>query len=279
MYYLFSLAKTVVLFLPRSIAYFLAGTLAKAYFFFSKREQEAVVSNLSVIIDDKKKLRSAACEVFVNFAYYLVDFFRYARFNLSFISKYVTLVGLENLDFALSQKKGIVGLSAHLGNYELGAAILAKLGYPVNVVALPHKEARLNDLFNAQRKMVGVEVIPTGVAIRRCYSLLRHGSEPVMFLGDRDFFGGGKKVKVFSKQAILPRGFAFFALKSNAYLLPLFCTREEGKRYKFIIEKPIKCGEGGLLTEDEIICEYVKILEKYLRNYPQQWYMFEKYWV
>jgi KDO2-lipid IV(A) lauroyltransferase len=278
MFCLFSLGKFLALILPRGLCYALARFLAVTQFYCSKKDRAAVIYNLSVAAENKEKIKGYAKEVFINFAYYLVDFFRYAKLNADFIKKYVKVDGIDNLDTFLKQKKGVLAVTAHLGNYELAGAVTSLLGYKVSAIALPHKNKQLNNFFNMQRKLVGINVLPTNMAVKKCFSLLRRG-ELVAFLGDRDFFGGGLAIEMFSRQAILPRGPAFFALKTGAVFIPAFFVRENKKFYRLIFERPISSGSAGLRTEEEVLTRYAGILEQYIKKYPGQWYMFEKYWL
>lgn len=278
MYYLFLLAKSLASILPRKVCYFFAKALALAHFYISKKDREIVRYNLSVIVKDKRKLDKCVKEVFINFSYYLVDFFRYSRLTKEFLSKYIKVSGTENLDKAVASGKGIICLAAHLGNYELGGAVTAILGYDLNVVALPHKDVRTNRLFDSQRNMVGVKVIPTGAAIKRCLSLLRKGGM-VALVADRDFTGHGIKTKVFSRYACLPRGVAFFTLKTDSVIVPCFLVREEKYFYKMIYGETIVYEAKGEDSEEAVIKQYIHVLEKYIKQYPEQWYMFERFWL
>ena len=50
--------------------------------------------------------------------------------------------------------------------------------------------------FDGQRRRVGLDVIPTGVAVKRCYKTLKTGGM-CAFLGDRDFSNTGLKVSLY----------------------------------------------------------------------------------
>jgi KDO2-lipid IV(A) lauroyltransferase len=278
MYYLFIFGKFLSLIFSRKICYIIARCLALLQFLISPKDREAVTYNLSPVVKENKKIDRFVKEVFINFSYYLVDFFRYSKLDKNFIEKYVKIEGLFHLEKALSKKRGVITLTAHLGNYELGGAVASLLGYPIYAVALPHRDKRLNRLFNRHREMVGMKVIHTGISIRQCLYVLKEG-KVVAFLGDRDFFKNGIKVRMFSRYALLPRGPAYLALKTGACILPSFFIRKNKYYYVLIFERPIDCIEENLFSEEEIIKRYTKFLENYIEKYLQQWYMFEKYWL
>ncbi len=275
MYYFFILGKIIALGLPRRISYLIANLFALIHFYWSSKDRAAVFYNLKPLIEGKKRRKQAARKVFINFAYYLTDFFRYSKLNGKFIKKYVHFEGLETVDRLIKKKQGAILLTAHLGNYELGGAIMSLLGYPLSVVALPHLDLRTNNFFNNQRKKAGIEVIPTGLSVKTSIAVLKKG-RLLALLGDRDFSHSGSKQRVLSRYAYIPRGAAFFAKKGNAAVIPAFFVRENKYYYRLIFEEKIEAQQDS--KEDYIIKKYVSVLEKYLKKYPEQWYLFQRYW-
>lgn len=255
-----------------------AKFLALLNYRLSVKDKEAVKYNLSAIIKDESRIEGCAREVFVNFAYYLVDFFRFSRINHDFIKKYVKVSGLEHLQWAYSQKMPIIALTAHLGNYELAGAVTSLLGYPVAAVALPHKDQRTNNFFNSNRHRVGMKVIATGSRVKGCLSALKDNFV-LALLADRDFSHSGIKMELFSRFASLPRGIAFFSKKSGACIIPGFLVRVDKYNYHLSFEEPMCLARKENIPEEEIMRRYIPVLEKYISNYPEQWYMFEKYWI
>ncbi len=277
MYYLYLLARYLALRLPRRLCFFIASCLATMQFIFSFRDRREVLYNMLPLAHSRKEAYLYTWNMFKNFAFYLVDFFRLARVNEEFIKKYVKIEGKEYLDKLVSEKKGVVVLTAHLGNYELGGAILSFLRYPFYAVALPHKDPRINKFFNEQRSIFKVKIVPTGGAIKRCLRLLKEGCL-VAFLGDRDFTSAkGEVVSMCGREAVLPRGPAYFASRTGAYILPVFFVRDRRYYYRLIVEKPL-LPKGPGTSLKEIVQEYSGILERYIRQYPEQWYMFRKFW-
>ena len=125
MYYLYCFLKFLVLRLPRRISYAFAAFLAGIKFYLAKEDRRSVIYNLSPILGDKAKTLACARQVFENFAFYLVDFFSLSKINKEFIEKYVTITGQSNLDEAMKENRGVIVLSAHIGNYEFGASVAA----------------------------------------------------------------------------------------------------------------------------------------------------------
>ncbi|MBL4579881.1 MAG: hypothetical protein JKY05_05455, partial [SAR324 cluster bacterium] len=69
---------------------------------------------------------------------------------------------LEILDQALSEKKGVLLISGHFGNWEMIPPALAELGYPVTMYVGRQTNLLTNELQNTARANFGVETIDKG---------------------------------------------------------------------------------------------------------------------
>ncbi|MCM8763698.1 MAG: lysophospholipid acyltransferase family protein, partial [Candidatus Omnitrophica bacterium] len=194
-YFFYRLAQDLSIGLPRGCAYRIASFIADIYYIFYCRERKALRHNLKIIGIKEKDIDEYSRQVFRNFAKNLVDFFRFGLIDKRFLREKVRIVGLENMDNAFKRGKGILGLTAHLGNWELGGIIMAQKGYPVNAVAWEHNDPRINKIFIYQRQRKGIKVIPLGIALRRCFEALKN-NEMVAMLGDRDFSPHGNKTEI-----------------------------------------------------------------------------------
>lgn len=285
--------------LPLWLNYFLAKIFASLQYFLAKKDRMAVKNNIRVVTGSSKRLFRSGLEMYINFGMYLADFFRFSQLTKDYIDKNITIVGKEHLDNALKRGKGVIALTAHLGNWELGGAITGLLGYNIAAVALPHKDKRVNDFFNRQRNIKGLEVIPIGVAVRKCYKYLTD-NKVVALLGDRDFSDTkfGLEVSFLGKNTRLPRGPAVLALKTGAAIVPGFVLRIKNNKFKLIFDKPIYphtfteksqdakgVGINSSTNSDisdaavkNLMQQYVPILEHYIKKNPTQWFMFKEFW-
>ena len=226
--------------LPRRAAYGIASGLAAAQYRLMRADRQAVERNLDVVLGPQHPRRDeTARAVFRNFAKYLVDFFRFADVDEAFIRRHVTVVGREHLDAVLRQGRGAILVSAHLGNYELGAVVAALLGYPVNTVVLTHQDPRIDALFTRQRAMRRVRPIAVGMALRQGFTALRR-NELLGVLADRDFFNHGIRLSFLGREMSIPQGPALFSLRTGASIVPTFLTREPGDRFQLAFEAPIE---------------------------------------
>ena len=281
-YYLYRFGQFIALILPLRLVYAIAVFLADLHYFFAFRDRRFVKANLKVIFPEKenKQLRKISRMVFRNFAKYLADFFRFEKLNRSYIDRNIKLENLHYFDQALATGKGVVVLTAHLGNWELGGVVLAQLGYPFWAVALSHKNKKVNDFFVAQRARKGVNVIALGKAVRSCISEIRN-NHMVALVGDRDFTEKGMIIDFFNKPTHFPEGPAALSLMTGASIIPGFMLRNPDDSFTLRIEKPVEFHPTGDKTKDlaNLIKVYNNIIEDYIRRYPDQWYVFRRFWV
>ncbi|NOX97639.1 MAG: hypothetical protein GXO98_06250 [Nitrospirae bacterium] len=280
-YLIYQLIHFISFWLPLKVAYWLGERIADLRYLFCKESRETIESNLKQVLGEKeeKEIKRKTRKVFQNFAKYVVDFSRFCRINQKNLEKFITIEGMENLKRAFAARKGVIALTAHLGNWELGGATLAISGYPINAVALDHEETSVNRLFVRQRTKKGVKVIPFGMAASRCYRAL-HRNEMVALLGDWDIKSQGIETRFLGRLTTLPRGPAVLSLKTGAAILPGFTIRQEDDRFKLFLEKPIFPESTGRKEEDinKLSAQVNKVMENYIRSYPEQWFLFHKVW-
>lgn len=280
-YYLYKFGQFCVRRLPVQLAYHIASFVSDLHYCFSAKDRRAVKNNLKIIFPDRKNISYLAREVFRNFGKYLVDFFRMpGRLDESYIKRNIKIENMQHLTEALSRGRGVILFTAHLGNWELGGFVVSKMGFPLIAVALPHKERTVNNLFNEQRRREGMTVVPNNVGIRECIKGLEE-NKLIALLGDRDFNSNGEILDFFDKKAIIPKGPAVFSLKTGAPILPGFLIRQPGDTYLLRFEKPIVPTEGKdkEIEIRNIMRQCVSIIEEKIRMYPEQWFMFQRFWI
>lgn len=287
-YVLYCIGRFIALSLPLKFAYWLAVFFSDVHYIFSSADRNAVKDNLQAIFPEKPscELNRIRRNMFRNFAKYLVDFFRFSKIDKEYIRKNIKIENIHYFDEALQSGKGVIVLTAHLGNWELGGVVIALSGYPFWVVALPHKNKKVDDFFNKQRRDKGISVIPFGRAARQCLNLLKE-NKLVALVGDRDFSQKGTIVNFFGRQSFFPLGPAAFSIKAGSLIVPGFMFRNPDDTFTLKIEKPIRFealeSVGPQQEKDrrvhQIIDSYKSIIEDYIKKYPDQWYMFRRFWI
>ena len=277
----FWLAGLISRTIPRHFAYWLALRLSDLYFFFERRGRAAVIANLRQVMaftgrhPTERELRLTARTTFQFFGKYLVDFFRFQRLDEADIRRLVTIENPGYIEQAYQAGKGVIAVTAHLGNWEIGGAVLAGMGYPLNVVALRQPSAKLNDFFQKHRRKRGMVVMPLGASVKRLIGALRK-KEFVALLADRDYSNHKDFTPLCGVPACLPQGAAWLAAKTGAVVLPGFVLRKEDDTFLMKMYPPIVPVAG--MSQETIQVKISKALEDAISAYPHQWFMFQKVW-
>lgn len=279
---LYKAGEFLAIHLPVALSYRIAALLSRVKYAFSPAERREMIENLKCVLphNSNRALKKYGKEILANFSLYLVDFFRFKKIDLKYINKYVEVVGENHLDDALAKGKGVILLSAHLGNWELGGAVIGVLGYPMNVIALDHKNKLVNNFFINQRKIKGERIISLAFAVRRSIAALAN-NEFVAIMGDKDFTSTGVVVKFFGKDSLMPKGPAALSLKAGAVIVPGFLVRLRGERSRLFFERPVEYSPTGDFEKDTLklteLC--TGRIEDVIKRYPTQWYCFRRFWL
>lgn len=281
-YILYRIGEFLALKFPLNFSNSLAKMLSNLQYLISKNDRTLVRNNLLTILPDKPKeiIEQYTREVFINFGKYLVEFFRFSNLNKNYIKNNISIEGLEHIDKSLTFNRGLIIVSAHVGNWELGAVTLGVLGYKVNAVALPHKHKKVNAFFNSQRESNGVKVVPLGRAVKSCLEAFNR-NEIVCLVGDRDFTQGGIIIDLFGKPTMIPKGPAAFSLKNRTPIIAGFTIRKPDNKFLLSFNPPIEFNSSSDYENDIITLTklYLKQIEACISKYPNQWCMFRKFWL
>jgi KDO2-lipid IV(A) lauroyltransferase len=282
-YYLYRLGEFLAKILPFQVSNVLIMLLCDLHYCFSKTDRHSVENNLKIVLKTDHVPRSQVRAVFRGFGRYLLEFFTMSRrLKPAFIQSHIHINNIEYLNDVLQKGKGGIVISAHLGNWEMGGAILPMLGFPLSVVALSHKDSRVNALFNAQREAFGTMVIQTDVAVRRVVEHLQR-NRLVAILADRDFGNRGIMMDFFGRKTMIPKGAVFFSIKTGVPIIPTFFLRTDNDHFEINIYPPIEPPHllDGKITDrmaTECIQKYLTIIEGEIRKNPSQWLLFREFW-
>jgi KDO2-lipid IV(A) lauroyltransferase len=129
---------------------------------------------------------------------------------------------------AASPNGGAIVLTAHLGSFELFAAIMAHAGLPLSIVHRTSKSEHLDDLILAWRQGSGIEVIRHGNAARAVLRALQGGRVVAMPLDQNASEHEGVFVPFFALPACTRDAPALLAMRTGTPVVPAFMFRVEG---------------------------------------------------
>ena len=187
--------------------------------------------------------------------------------------------GWSIIEERLARGKGLILVTGHLGNWELGGAYLAARGLPIDVVARHMANPLFDRYLTRTRQQIGMEVVHDEEAVRRVPRSLRSG-RAVAFLVDQGAVGlASTWVPFFGRYAKTPRGPAVFALRLDAPIVFGAAVRRPSGRYQLTFE-PIDVAPTGdrEADVDRIVADYTSTLERWVRRTPEQYFWHHRRW-
>ena len=199
------------------------------------------------------------------------------------IPKMAYFEGKEHLDNALKQGKGAIAVSAHFGNFPLMLLYMVRQGYKTNAIIRPTRDQEIEIHFQGLRSRLGLNTVyslPRKQCVDASIRALRNNE--VLFIPLDQNFGsnGGVFVDFFGQKAATAAGPIIFAMRTKSPVLPVFTVRQPDGRHKIIIEPPL---EMEIKTTDQEtmvhnVSRITKIIETYIRRYPQEWGWMHRRW-
>ena len=187
--------------------------------------------------------------------------------------------GWSIVEERLARGKGLILVTGHLGNWELGGAYLSARGLPLEAVARHMANPLFDRYLTRTRERIGMTVVHDEDAVRRVPRALRDGAA-IAFLVDQGVVGlASTWVPFFKRMAKTPRGPAVFALRLGAPIVFGTALRQPSGRYQLTFE-PIEARSTGDLDADvdRIVADYTAVLEKWVRRAPEQYFWHHRRW-
>jgi phosphatidylinositol dimannoside acyltransferase len=252
------------------------------FFVVAAPARRAILANLSVVHPGLTKSlnRLRAFRVFHNYAWTITEA------AIRKINKQPFTYQIEGEEWLeqLGVARGAVVLTAHMGSYDLGAAVFAeKFNREIRMVRALETDpqsAQHLDTSLARSSEGGVKVDYTNSSELLSLDLLQalRSGEIVSIQGDRAVNGPSSvPAQLFGKRMQLPSGPFVLAQAAQVPIYPLFIARSGYRRYQVIVHEPITVQRNGLERKADIAPAVEKwrlILEQQITKNWDQWFAF-----
>lgn len=260
----------------------LGNLIGHLWFLADRRHRDITVNNLTHAFGHEKnayEIRKTAKDVFKNLGQILFEIGWSLHLGTKDFNKYFHIRGLSNYATAYEKNRGVLALTAHMGNWELLSFIAAMTGYPINIVFRPLDFQPMNQFVMKLRTRFGAKLIPAAHSMRKILKVLRQGEVVVLLLDQNVDWYNGVFADFFGRRACTNQGLALLALKTEAPVVPVFLVREDsGFMAEFGPELPlIKTGDKTKDVEENTR-QYNQAIEAFVRRYPEQWFWVHQRW-
>lgn len=278
----FQIVKWIVLCLPLRSAQRLGSGIGILSFHLLASRRRVALENLQYAFPEKSEgeRHAIARGAFCNYGIALIELLWFPHLNDKTIRNLLHPHNIEIIGQGNANGKGLVMLSGHFGNWELiafGMAYLSKL--PFSIIVQTQTNRRIDAVINRHRTLLGNIVIPMGMSVREIIKTLHQGGI-VAIAPDQSGPIEGVFVDFFGRSVATHQGPAAFALRCGAPMQIGFSIRQEDGTYDIILEEVPSSDLDGYSEDNvkELTQRHTKILERYIRQYPDHWLWMHRRW-
>ncbi|MFE9783840.1 phosphatidylinositol mannoside acyltransferase [Nocardia salmonicida] len=214
-----------------------------------------------------------------SYARYWREAFRLPSMGHTAIDYYVG--GLENVDAALAQGRGLILVLPHSGNWDMAGVWLVQHYDNFTTVAERLKPESLFERFVAYRESLGFEVFPLTGGEQPPFAALAERlrqNRIVCLMGERDLTGKGVPVDFLGERTWMPGGAAKLAIETGAALVPVhgwFTVDEDGTEGWGLKAEPALDVSGGVAAATQALADR---FAANIAEHPADWHMLQPLW-
>jgi lauroyl/myristoyl acyltransferase len=251
------------------------------FFFFAAPARRSIVANLAVVLPGSSRAANylRAFRTLYNFAWTISEAAIHRIIGEEFSYEIVGAKWLEELGAA----PGAIVLTAHMGSYDLGAALFAeKFQREIRIVRAPEPDPASAQHLSATLEKAGergVKVAYNTAGAMLSFDLLKalRDGEIVSIQGDRaDERVAQVKARLFDHEVFLPNGPFVLGLIAQVPIYPLFIARAGCRSYQVIVREPIHLSSTGQREEDVAlgVNQWCAVLQEIVGSRWDQWFAF-----
>ena len=283
----------------KKIVYFIEFILIKVLFIFFKiigykyssnlgfligkiigpifRSKELIIKNLEKAnIQKQNDLKKIASNVLGNYGRIFAEYVYLKKFRNNELKKYISIEGLEHLEYLKKNNKKAVFISGHFNNFELMAMQIEKAGIELATIYRPLNNFLLNKTMEQIRtENICKNQIKKGRAgSREIIQNLIKGKSIAIMIDQR--VREGKKIDFFNNQATTTTIPAQLIKKYNCELVPVYIERRKNNYFRMFVSKPIKIDKNKSILE---ITKFLNnLLERMILRNIDQWIWTHNRW-
>lgn len=271
-------AALLIRYVPLRFADRIAHFLAQLFCRFLKKRRRNILTNLQHIFAYEdiapEQLKRYMKNTFDNYARTMIDFLRLGFIMPEEFS--VEMRGLQNVDKALQYGRGCVLMTMHIGNWDYAGSYLATRGVPMNAL-VEETEPEMYELYTQHRERLGMKTFPLSKAGYAFLHTIKN-NRVLAVLGDRDILKNGITVDFFDSRRSIPRGLGEIVIQRRLPVVfgyMVLHPRRDTVRYLGVIQPPVFFSG----TVEEFNKAMVVKFETMIKEFPDQWMLFESDWV
>jgi KDO2-lipid IV(A) lauroyltransferase len=281
-YFLFISLSYIVRLLGLSLSQRLSYLLAAFFYFIVPIRKKTVKENLQKAFPEynKAKINKIAFGSYASFCITLVEILYLPSMSKSELESSVSYTDIPLIRGKYNEGKGVIFLGAHFGNWEyIALTVAVQLDIPITVIVKSQRNTLVTNWLDKMRVKWGNKIVTLGISIRQVYKELRE-KRIVAMVADQRGPSDGIRINFMGRKASVFAGPALLALKTGAPIIFGVTIRQPDYSYKTAIEviSMEDLPEEEELRIAELSQRHASVLEKYIRQFPEQWFWMHKRW-
>jgi KDO2-lipid IV(A) lauroyltransferase len=269
--------------LPRPLARAAGITLARAVYLLHRKLRRVGMRNLALAFPEKN-LRERGRILrgeFTSLGRQLAEVFQLPRYTRENVGRVVVYDSFENFQHAEARGKGVLLFAGHFGGWELSSFTLSLDGHWMHVLMRGMDNPYLDRLVRHYRTMHGNKAVDKDDFVRGLLSAMKKGEVVGMLIDTNMTPPQGIFVNFFGIPACTASGLARIALRTDAAVVPTFTIWDAALgKYRLHFDPAVELIRTGDLEADIAANTqlFTKIIEDYVRRYPEQWLWVHRRW-
>ncbi len=262
--------------LPRRIRKAFFIFLGDAAYHFDPKHRRVIAQNVHFTLGDvgNAELRRIGRYCYRNLMLSALQIMENRRNTRDDLALHVTFQGRAYVDNALASGRKIVFISAHYGNWELGATALGALITPTHAAYKALSNPHFDRYLLESRSKLGMRMVEKHGAIKQMTRAIKNG-ESISFLIDQNTSKReGIEVEFFGRKARQSAAPAYLARKYDALIIPIFIDTQDEEHYVITFEPPLEVAHTDNAERDvhETTQALSDLIERIIRREPKFWF-------
>jgi KDO2-lipid IV(A) lauroyltransferase len=274
--------KKIIAQIPKSYILILGKILGSFLYHFDVYHRRTIRRNLQFSHPhwSRNQIQGLSKRICQHFGIAILEIFQTACSTCEEMLNNFQVEGEEIFIEALAKQKGVIVVSAHLGNWEIALQYCpCYLQMPLTGVAKKLRNSTLDRLVHRLRTRFGNRIIYKKGALPEMTQTLRQGEiQGILMDISRRF--DGVEVQFFGRRATATPAAALLALRCKSPVVPVFSHRNHKGELVIKVERPVEIKRTGNLRSDlqtntQLITDSVELA---VRKNPEQWNWILKRW-
>jgi Kdo2-lipid IVA lauroyltransferase/acyltransferase len=281
MYRLFLVLDGALMTLPSSWRKKIFTTLASLAHLLAGSRNTIIQQNLTFAFSEQLS-RQKRVEIerycYRNLALNVLQTMENRRNSAERLASQVTFQNQEAVEMILAQGRGIVFVSAHLGNWELGGAALSSLITPVASIYKGFSRPEFDPYLHEARSRHRMVLAEKNGALKHMAKTLKNNGSVLIMIDQSSNAKYGVLSDFFGHPTYHSSTAAHLSAKFNAPIVGVYITTDDEKHYTITFEEPIEVASTDDAAILEATARQIRTLERIITQHPKLWFWCHKRW-